>query len=223
VLAKFDAVCLRMPQIAVAIESFADPTIRERAYYELVGILNPTPDDGASGFWVRGDDLDRLTAWIADQAPMAWRDSVQPSEATADALIRFLEQGAAAWTQMLLVKHALMTAGGFSAEQVDGDLAPLIRDLAADPPVSSPEIEALAAHLRAEAQPGETAPQVALRLIERLRQGRPMLIPTPEVQQVADGVHTDTEQVDDRGGEPEKQPDDIAAAIRAYRQRTGTS
>jgi hypothetical protein len=222
-----------MGLIAEGVNAFGDPTLRERALYELVSIINPSPDDGgesaecfAAPLW--GDapasaaEVGKLATWILDKAPIAWRESIQPGESTVDAGIRFLDQGANAWTQILLVKHALMTAGGFSAEQVDGDLAPLIRELAGDAPVS-PEIERLALYLRAEAQPGESAVDVAIRLIERLRSGRQSLVPTPEVQQVADGVHTDAEQVDDRDGGPGPQPNSITAAVDAYRKRTGTS
>lgn len=227
---RLETLCDYMPKIALAVNGFAHRGLREWAFTELVGTLNPSPEPAdliAVPQW--GDapasaaEIGKLATWILEQAPTAWRESIQPGESTADAILRFLNEGAAAWTQILLVKHALMTAAGFTSEQVDGDLAPLIRELAADPEVQSPEIEQLAAHLRAEAAPGETAVQVALRIIERLRSGRPVLVPTPEVQQVADGVHADAEQVDDRDGGGEPQPDSITAAVDAYRKRTGRS
>lgn len=176
-VARVEAMCDYMPQIALAVNGFADRCLREWAFTTMVGLLESDTvyepaDLIAVPQW--GDapasavELGQLANWIADKAPIAWRESVQPSEATADALIRFLDQGAQAWTQILLVKHALMTAGGFTAEQVDGDLAPLIREMAADAPVS-PEVEELALRLKAQAEPGETAVQVALRLMRELR------------------------------------------------------
>jgi hypothetical protein len=208
-VARVEAMCDYMPQIALAVNGFADRGLREWAFTTMVGLLEPDVVPTSAdviGVPQWGDapasavELGRLANWIADQAPIAWRESVQADEPTATALIRFLEQGAQAWTQILLVKHALMTAGGFTAEQVDGDLAPLIRELAADAPVS-PEVEQLAAHLRAEAEPGETAPQVALRLIAELRQRK----------------------TDERATGIGPQPDSITAAVQAYKERTGTS
>lgn len=214
-VARIEAMCDYMPQIALAVNGFADRNLREWAFRTMVGLLEPDVAAGpvdviAAPQW--GDapasavELGRLANWIADQAPTAWRESVGPGEPTVDAAMRFLDQGAEAWTQILLVKHALMTAGGFSAEQVDGDLAPLIREMAADMPIS-PEIERLALYLREEAQPGESAVDVAIRLIERLRSGRPAFIPAAEVADGADGdasrpvdvgLRREPDRVDDR-------------------------
>jgi hypothetical protein len=217
VLAKFDTLCSRMGFVADVVNAFTDPTLRERAFYELVGIINPSPDEpepvDVIGVPQWGDapasavELGRLAGWIADKAPTAWRESVQPTEATADALIRFLDQGAAAWTQVLLVKHALMTAGGFTTEQVDGDLPALIREMAADKPVS-PEVEQLALYLHA-ARPDEPVVDVARQLMESLA--------------VDQGLRREPDRVDDRAGERTPQPDGITAAIPAYKDRTGTS
>lgn len=174
-VARVEALCDYMPQIALAVNGFADRTIREWAFHACLTALEPDTDAPvdvvATPQWGNAPasavELGRLANWIADKAPMAWRDSVAPEERTVDAAIRFLDQGAAAWSQMLLVKHALMTAGGFTAEQVDGDLVPLIQELASDAPIS-PEIEHLAVRLKARAKPGETAPQLALRLLDML-------------------------------------------------------
>lgn len=215
-LAKFDTLCSRMGLIAEGVNAFDDPTLRERAFYELVGIINPAPDEPEpvdviavpqrEQPFAGSVDLHRLSEWILDKAPTAWRESVQHFEPITDAVIRFLSEGADAWTQTLLVKHALMTAGGFSAEQVDGDLATLIREMAADAPIS-PEIERLALYLQEEAQPGESAVDVAIRLIERLRSGRSAFIPAAEVADGADGdasrpvdvgLRREPDRVDDR-------------------------
>jgi hypothetical protein len=190
-VARVEAMCDYMPQIALAVNGFADRTLREWAFTTMVSLLEPDVDPEpvdviAVPQW--GDapasavELGRLACWIADQAPTAWRESVQPDDRTADALIRFLEQGAAAWTQVLLVKHALMTAGGFTTEQVDGDLPPLIREMAADKPVS-PEVEQLALYLHA-ARPDEPVVDVARQLMESLA--------------VDQGLRREPDQVDDR-------------------------
>jgi hypothetical protein len=191
-LARFETLLLHMPRIAMVVETFTAPSIQERAFHELVSIINPSPDEPESVDLIAeprwGDapasavELNQLANWIADEAPIAWRESVQADEATAGALIRFLDQGAAAWAQMLLVKHALMTHGGFTAEQVDGDLAPLIREMATDKPVS-PEVEQLALYLRA-ARPDEPVVDVARRLMESLA--------------VDQGLRREPGQVDDR-------------------------
>lgn len=229
VLAKFETVCACMPQVAAAIEAFTDSNLRERAYYELVGILNPPPDDTAADViavpqW--GDapasaaEIGRLATWILDDAPAAWRDSIQPGESTVDAAIRFLADGDHARAALILVRRELVEQGGFTVEQAEGDLIPLIRELAADPPPVAPEIEQLAVYLRGQAEPGETVAEVAIRLIERLRQGRPALVPQPEVAEVAAGLNGGPEQVDDRDGESEPQPGSITAAVEAYKERT---
>lgn len=230
-IARFELLLLHMPRIATAVESFADPTVRERAYYELVGLINPSPDEPepvdvvAVPQW--GDapasaaELGRLASWILDDAPAAWRDSVQPGESTVDATIRFLGEGDQARAALILVRRELVEQGGFTVEQAEGDLIPLIRELAADPPPVAPEIEQLAVYLRGQAEPGETVAEVAIRLIERLRQGRPALVPQPEVAEVAAGLNGGPEQVDDRDGEPEPQPASITAAVDAYKHRTG--
>lgn len=173
-LAKFYILCSRMGLIAEAVNAFDDPALRERAFYELVRIINPSPaePEEADLFGVSQPydtvELARLATWILDKSPTAWRESIQPGESTVDATIRFLTEGDLARGQWLAVKHALMVHGGFSVEQVDGDLAPLIRELATDTPVSA-EVEELAAILRTQARDGETATQVALRLLQQLR------------------------------------------------------
>lgn len=231
-VARVEAMCDYMPQIALAVNGFADRNLREWAFTTMVGLLEPDVDPEAVDVIAvpQGEpspsgtvDLHRLSEWINDKAPTAWRESVQHFEPITDAVIRFLNQGAEAWTRILLVKHALMTAGGFSAEQADGDLASLIRELAADPPPIAPEVEQLAVYLRGQAEPGETAAQVALRLIEQLRQGSPMLVQAPEVEQVAQDLRPASEQADDRGSPREPQPNSITEAVDAYRKRTGTS
>jgi hypothetical protein len=180
VLAKFDTLCSRMGLVADAVNAFDDTSLRERAFYELVGIINPSPVEPEPvdviaqpqpaypdrDFAIR--QIGELSAWVIEKAPTAWREGVRFHESTAANVIDMLVRGAEAWTQILLVKHALMTAGGFSAEQVDGDLVPLIREMAADTPVS-PEVEELALRLQSQARPGETAPQVALRLMRELQ------------------------------------------------------
>lgn len=175
-LARFETVCTRMPRIAEAIEAFADPTLRERAYHELIRILNPSPDEPAPVDLIAapqwGDapasaaEIGKLASWICDDAPSAWRDSIQPGESTVDAAIRFLEDGDKARAALILIRRELVEQGGFSAEQAEGDLIPLIRELAADPPVTDPELERLAAQMRAGARPGETAVQAATRLLD---------------------------------------------------------
>lgn len=199
---RFDAVRVRMPLIAEVVDTFTDPTLRERAYYEMVSIINPPDHDVEAGVPDAGavEDVGRLAAWIVEQSPAGWRGTIDLTHTTADTAIAMLTRGAQAWTQLLLVKHALMDHGGFSAEQVDGDLAPLVRELARDVPIS-PEVEELAARLRAQAEPGETAVQVALRLMREL--------------------HLD--KVDETAVERESQPDGLNAAVQAYRERTGTS
>lgn len=175
-VARVEAMCDYMPQIALAVNGFADRNLREWAFTTMVGLLEPDVDPEAVDVIAvpQGEpspsgtvDLHRLSEWINEKAPTAWRESVQHFEPITDAVLRFLDQGAEAWTQILLVKHALMTAGGFTAEQVDGDLAPLIQEMARDTPIS-PEVEELAARLRAQAEPGETAVQVTLRLMRQL-------------------------------------------------------
>lgn len=230
-VSRVEAMCDYMPQIALAVNGFADHNLREWAFTTIVGLLEPDVAAGPVDVIAvpQGEpspsgtvDLHRLSEWILDKAPTAWRESVQHFEPITDAVICFLDQGADAWTQILLVKHALMTAGGFTAEQVDGDLAPLIREMAADTPIS-PEIERLALYLQEEAQPGESAVDVAIRLIERLRSGRPALVPTPEVEQVAQDLRAEPAQADDRDSRREEQPNSITEAVDAYRKRTGTS
>jgi hypothetical protein len=44
-LALFDTLCSRMPLIAEAVNAFANPVLQERAFYELVSILNPAQDE----------------------------------------------------------------------------------------------------------------------------------------------------------------------------------
>lgn len=175
-LAKFDTLCSRMGLIADAVKTFADTTLRERAFYELVSILNPLPDNPepvdvvAVPQW--GDapasaaEIGRLATWILDDAPSAWRDSIKPGESTVDAAIRFLADGDRARAALILVRRELVEQGGFSAERAEGDLIPLIRELAADPQVTDPELERLAAQMRAGARPGETAVQAATRLLD---------------------------------------------------------
>ena len=234
ILAKFDTICSRMGVIAEAVNAFTDPTLRERAFYELVGIINPSPDEPElvdvialpqtafdRDFAVR--QIGELSVWVIEKAPTAWREAARLDDSTAANVIDMLARGADAWTQILLVKHALMTAAGFSAEQVDGDLVPLIREMAADPPPIAPEVEQLATYLRGQAEPGETVAEAAIRLIERLRSGRPTLVPTPETGEVDQGLRREPDQVDDRDGERAPQPDDITPAIQAYKERTGTS
>lgn len=41
VVARFDAVAQAMPRIAEVVNVFTDPALREKAYYELVSIINP--------------------------------------------------------------------------------------------------------------------------------------------------------------------------------------
>lgn len=202
VAARFDAVRIRMPLVAEAIGAFTDPALRERAYYEMVSIINPADRDTEDGVPETGavEAVGQLAAWIIEQSPNGWRSTIDLTQTTTDTAIAMLTRGAHAWTQLLLVKHALMDHGGFSAEQVDGDLAPLIREMAADAPVS-PEVEELAARLRAEAEPGETSVQVALRLMREL--------------------HLD--ETDDHATEREPRPDGLNAAVEAYKKRAGTS
>lgn len=229
----FEALCTEMPRIAQAVNGFADQTVRECAFNALLDTLRRTGgkpeqvDLIAVPQW--GDaptsaaEVGKLATWIMDKAPTAWRESIQPGESTVDAAIRFLTEGDNARTELLLVRHALGEHAGFPVERTEGDLVPLIRELASDPPPVAPEVEQLATYLRGQAEPGESVAEAAIRLIERLRQGRPALIPRPEVEQIADGLHADPDQIDDRGGAAERQPDGLNAAVEAYKDRTGLS
>jgi hypothetical protein len=174
-LSRFDALCSRMGLIAEGVNAFTDPGLREKAYYELTNIINPPESDVEEAGEPQWGDaptsaihIGSIANWIAEHAPTGWRDAVAPRESTADAAIAMLACGAEAWTDLLLVKRALIDHGGFTAEQVDGDLPALVRELASDAPIS-PEVEELAARLRAQAEPGETAVQAALRLMRELR------------------------------------------------------
>jgi hypothetical protein len=208
VLAKFDTLCSRMALIAEAVNTFADPSLRERAFYELVSIINPSPPEPESVELIAeprwGDapasavEIGRLAEWITDKAPGAWRDTIQPGETTVDATIRFLADGDLARAELNMIRHALIDDGGFSVEQTSGPLPPLIREMSADAPVS-PEVEELALRLKANAEPGETAVQVALRLMRELQ----------------------LDKTDERGGEREPQPVSITAAAETYKREQG--
>lgn len=193
-LSRFDLLCSRMGLIADGVNAFTDPVLREKAYYELTNIINPPSDDNpdyhAEGVYcgepahctpphegalpgtpyaVRSNaELGRIADWFADDAPTAWREAAAPCESLSDATVAMLTRGAEAWTDLLLVKRALIDEAGFSADDADGDLAALIRQMASDPPPISPEVEELARRLREQAQPGESAVQVALRLTQEL-------------------------------------------------------
>lgn len=55
VVARFDAVRVRMPYIAEAVNAFNNPTLQERAFHELVSIINPVEDpDGAPDYHAEG-------------------------------------------------------------------------------------------------------------------------------------------------------------------------
>lgn len=81
ILARFDAVASRMPDVARATEAFADEKLRERAYYELVSILNPDTEDGDT---LSGDVVRRL----AD----ATREESQDGEEFGEVMLRLLDE-----------------------------------------------------------------------------------------------------------------------------------
>ena len=54
-LSLFDTMCSRMPLIAEAVNAFTSPTLQERAFYELVSIINPVEDpDEAPDYHAEG-------------------------------------------------------------------------------------------------------------------------------------------------------------------------
>ena len=67
-------------------------------------------------------DMGRLAEYVAERTPYGWRHG-HDDDTPVDAAIRMLETGADAWTQLLLVKRALMDADLFTADEVGGDLA----------------------------------------------------------------------------------------------------
>lgn len=77
-LSLFDTMCSRMPAIAEAVNAFNDPRLRERAFYEMVSILNP----------VKGEDepdpleIGRLAAYLTVLAA--------PGETATDVALRVL-------------------------------------------------------------------------------------------------------------------------------------
>lgn len=166
-LSRFDLLCSRMGLIADGVNAFTDPVLREKAYYELTNIINPPSDDNPDYHYAPVGAGVAIANWIADDAPTAWREAWAPEASVTEVAVAMLARGAAAWTELLLVRRALIDHGGFTAEQVDGDLPALIREMAADTPIS-PEVEELALRLRAQSEPGETPVQVALRLMREL-------------------------------------------------------
>lgn len=203
----FRTLCSRMGLVAETVNAFTDPTLREWVFYKLVNIINQSGEPSQADViavpqWgdapVSAAEIGKLASWICDDAPSAWRDSIQPGESTVDAAIRFLADGDKARAALLLVRRELVEQGGFPPEQAEGDLIPLIRELAADAPIS-PEVEELALRLKAQAEPGETAVQVALRLMRELQLDKP----------------------DERGNSREAQPDSITAAVDAYKRERG--
>lgn len=81
ILARFDAVASRMPDIARAVDAFDDEKLRERAYYELIGILNPDTEDG-----------DTLPADVVRRLADATREEMRDGEEFGDVVLRLLDE-----------------------------------------------------------------------------------------------------------------------------------
>jgi hypothetical protein len=73
-LARFQVLIERMPQIAVAIDCFTDAGMRQQAYYTLLHVLDPEPDDQTVAAERERDELagqiQRLAAFIGDHVPV---------------------------------------------------------------------------------------------------------------------------------------------------------
>jgi hypothetical protein len=78
VAARFDAVRVRMPYIAEAVNAFASPTLQERAFYELVSIINPSSDDDEP----ISPEIERLAAYLTVLAA--------PGETVTEVAVRVL-------------------------------------------------------------------------------------------------------------------------------------
>lgn len=77
---RFDAVAARMPDVARAVDAFADERLRERAYYELIGILNPTED----GDTLSPADFARLAG--------ATHEEMRDGESYTETILRVLDE-----------------------------------------------------------------------------------------------------------------------------------
>lgn len=132
--ARFDAIRVRMPYIAEAVNAFDNPALQERAFHELVSIINPVEDN--------------------------------------------------------------------------------------DEPVS-PEVERLAAYLAVLAAPGETAIDVALRVLGPLARETPPEVPAWWTRNATDdGLRREPDRVDDRE-RPDGPAESLTAAVESYKQERG--
>jgi hypothetical protein len=98
-IARLDALCFHMPRIAEAVQAFTDPTLRERAYYELVSILNPSEPDTqepASPTVAEANArraLDQLESWLHINLPDdAARINDTPNNTAVDVAINLLRE-----------------------------------------------------------------------------------------------------------------------------------
>jgi hypothetical protein len=77
---RFDAVAARMPDLARAVDAFADPKLRERTYYELIGILNP------------GEDGDTLSPADFARLVDATHEEARDGESYTELILRLLDE-----------------------------------------------------------------------------------------------------------------------------------
>jgi hypothetical protein len=78
VVARFDAVRVRMPLIAEAVNAFNNPALQERAFHEMVSIINPVEDDDEA----ISPEIERLAAYLTVLAT--------PDETATDVALRVL-------------------------------------------------------------------------------------------------------------------------------------
>lgn len=80
-LDRYELLVQQLPRVAEAANAFADPVLRERAYFELLFLLNPREDLDTEA---DADGLARLAELV--------RSDVQPGETAIEATTRLLEE-----------------------------------------------------------------------------------------------------------------------------------
>jgi hypothetical protein len=158
-LARFDTLSSRMGLIAEAVNAFASPAIQERAFHELVTLINPgdyedpdeAPDYHAEGVYCGEPahctppyagalpgtpyparavtELARISSWIRSPCAPVAWRASLAGGPTADAALAMLEAGAIALEKVRRAKRALEDTGFFAADQVGDDIAARIIEL----------------------------------------------------------------------------------------------